>query len=273
MVRWNRGMLGGACAAMVMVAAQGFSDEAATQAKAVMARWEKAVVTVELVVTMSMGESAEASEEMQSETIGVIVDPSGLVVVAHSAVDPAEAVNSMMGDSGPGGETMRFSSTVKDVKFRLHDGQEIPGEVALRDKDLNLAFLRPKPALTEKLPALNLADAASPDLVDEVVFLTRMGKVGNWVSGVSLERIQAKIEKPRLMYVPTDVPEMGAPCFDLKGKVIGLSLMKVAGGDMMGGFGPFSSPTSMGMLPVVLPADQVLEVAKQALQPQAEAKP
>ena len=37
-----------------------------------------------------------------------------------------------------------METEVNDIKILLEDGAEVPAEIVLRDKDLDLAFIRPK---------------------------------------------------------------------------------------------------------------------------------
>ena len=70
-----------------------------------------------------------------------MVDPSGLTVLALSACDPSEMYQRMMGEDYP---RTSVETEVTDMKILLDDGTELPAEIVLRDKDLDLAFIRPK---------------------------------------------------------------------------------------------------------------------------------
>ena len=104
----------------------------------------------------------------------------------------------------------------------------------LRDEDLDLAFLRPTTKPEKPLVAINLVGRGKPSLLDPVVVLSRLGRVGGWAPAASLQTIGAIIEKPRTFYVieTGGTGGMGTPAFTPSGKVVGLLTMRsVAGGD------------------------------------------
>jgi S1-C subfamily serine protease len=147
----------------------------------------------------------------------------------------------------------------------LDDGKEVPAEIVLRDKDLDLAFIRPKTSLAAPLPALDLSKSAKVDVLDQVVALNRLGKAANRAYAASIERIAAIVQKPRLFYVPDSnltQTSLGSPAFNLDGQVIGLFVMRAtkSSGGMMG---MMSGGTGF-MTAVIVPADDVLKAAKQA---------
>jgi len=113
--------------------------------------------------------------------------------------------------------------------------------------------------------ALDLNDAVKPALLDQVLVLSRLGRVGGWTASAALYDVGAIIERPRTFYVLAGASSgMGTPAFLTNGRVVGLlTLRQIEAGrasmaSMMGG------TESMGMLGVILPAADVLEIAKQA---------
>src|SRR5205814_9903432 len=106
--------------------------------------------TVQVVVKMKFsmpGTGGQANESKQDVT-GTVVDPSGLTVLALSSCEPGDMLQSMM--AGMSDEDMKFTmeTELSDVKLLLDDGTELPADIVLRAKDLNLHFVRPvtKPA-------------------------------------------------------------------------------------------------------------------------------
>ena len=77
--------------------------------------------------------------------------PSGLTVVSLFTTDPTSPSRKMMGMDL---EEMGFKieTEIKRADILAADGNEIPAEVVLRDKDLDLAFLRPKQKPEKPLP-------------------------------------------------------------------------------------------------------------------------
>lgn len=251
------------------------AQDLAAKGRAVFAKYRTSVVTVQLVVKSKMilpglGGGGDNSQESREEATGAIIDPSGLTVVALSSVDPAGMLQGLMGGLGgdeEGGLKMKMESEVTDVKLLDHEGTEIPAEIVLRDKDLDLAFLRPKTKPAAPMAALDLSPAATStvDLLDEVIAINRLGKVAGRTHAVALERICAIVKKPRLFYVPgagDTSTGMGCPAFTPEGKLVGVFVMrslKSGGGGGMAMFGAGSMPIT----PILLPADEIRKVAAQ----------
>ena len=248
-------------------------DERAAGRK-ILARWQDSVVNVRVVVKMRMsmgGREMNASEET-IDTVATLLDPSGLAVMSLSVLNPGGLLKQMMGGMGAqgGGQQLDMTSEPTDVRMRLHDGAEIQAKVALRDEDLNLAFIRPTAAPTQTLTTLASAEVGRPAALDPVLVVSRLGRVGGWGGAASLVYVQAVIDKPRPMYVaqPGGIGGMGTPAFLLDGKLAGFVVLRSVTSSGGGMLGMMSGNTeSMGLLPVILPADDVRDVAKQAAKP------
>jgi S1-C subfamily serine protease len=239
-------------------------------ARDVVRKWQAAIVNVRIVLKMRMsmgGREMQASDD-PVDTVGTVIDPSGLTVLSLGALNPGAMMSRIMGSSsssGSGEPAVEITSEPTDVKIRLPDGQELPARIVLRDEDLDLAFLRPTRKPEKPLVAVDLNQSAKPALLDQILVLTRLGRVGGWTAGASLHDIGAIIEKPRTFYVLAgSTSSMGTPAFLTNGKVVGLlTLRQIEAGrasmaSMVGG------SEGLGMLPVILPAADVLEIAKQA---------
>jgi S1-C subfamily serine protease len=238
-------------------------------AREVVKKWQEAVVNVRVVLKMRMsmgGREMQASDD-PVDTVGTVIDPSGLTVLSLGSLNPGAMMAKLMSStsSSSGQPAVEITSEPTDVKIRLSNGRELPAKIVLRDEDLDLAFLRPTTKPEGALVALDLSDAAKPALLDQVLVLSRLGRVGGWSAGAALYDIGAIIEKPRTFYVLAGAASgMGTPAFLTNGRVVGLlTLRQIEAGrpsmaSMMGG------TESMGMLGVILPAADVLEIAKQA---------
>jgi len=199
------------------------------------------------------------------ETVGTVIDPNGLTVLSLGALNPGAMMNKMMGGGGSGQERMEFGSEPSDVKLRLSDGKELPARIVLRDEDLDLAFLRPTVKPDKPLVAINLAEEGRPAMLDPVVVLTRLGRVGGWAPGASLQTIGAIIERPRTFYVLHGSGDtMGTPAFTASGKVVGLLTMRSVQSGRPGMFSMMGGSAGLGLLPVILPAADVRDIAQQA---------
>ena len=127
---------------------------------------------------------------------------SGLTVLSLGSLNPGAMMAKLMGSAGSNGQpAVEITSEPTDVKIRLSNGRELPAKIVLRDEDLDLAFLRPTTKPDTPLVALDLTDAAKPALLDQVLVLSRLGRVGGWTAGAALYDVGAIIEKPRTFYV------------------------------------------------------------------------
>ncbi|MFO7973668.1 MAG: serine protease [Candidatus Hydrogenedentota bacterium] len=255
-----------------MVAGTVLADEPAEQARALVANHKDAVVTIKLVIEnrYSMQGSGSQSEESKTEIAGTVIDPSGLVVVSLFTTDPTSASRNMMGmDLDEMG--FKMEAEIKSADILTADGEEIPAEVVLRDKDLDLAFLRPKEKLEEPFTALDLSKAGTPVQLDPIVAINRLGRVANRVHGALLDRIEAVVDRPRTFYVPAGggmtQGSLGAPVFTLDGDVVGILVLRTirsSGSGMMGMMMGMMGGGGDNALMIVMPAADVLDVAKQA---------
>ena len=242
-------------------------DERAS-AREIVKRWQSAIVNVRVVLKMrvSVGGREMQSMDESVETVGTVIDPSGLTVLSLGSLNPGSMMNKMMGSGGSGQDRMEIGSEPTDVKLRLPDGRELGARIVLRDEDLDLAFLRPIAKPEKPLVAINLADEGKPSLLDPVVILSRLGRVGGWTPAASLQTIGAIIEKPRTFYVIENggTGGMGTPAFTSSGKVVGLLTMRSVQAGRPGMFSMMGGTESLGLLPVILPAADVREIAQQA---------
>jgi S1-C subfamily serine protease len=255
------------CLAFVSLPASAQDQRAA--ARDVVKKWHEAVVNVRVVLKMRMsmgGREMQASDD-PVDTVGTVIDPSGLTVLSLGSLNPGAMMSKLMGSGGGGNgqPQMEITTEPTDVKIRFSDGRELPAKIVLRDEDLDLAFLRPTTKPEKPFVAIDLKDAAKPALLDQVVVLSRLGRVGGWTAGAALADVGAIIEKPRTFYVLSGaVTGMGTPAFLTNGRIVGLlTLRQIEAGrasmaSMRGGM------EGMGLLGVILPAADVLEIAQQA---------
>ena len=269
-------MLVGCVAAMVMMsgmAAQAQENQAVAGRK-ILDSARDAVIKIKLVVQQKMlvnGKEAQNSEETKEAT-GMVIDPSGLVVVSLSEVDPEKLMDSIMKNMAKGMK-METKFQVKDVKLILPDESEIDAAIVLRDKDLDLAFIRPTQKVAKPLAAVDLLKQAKPQVLDDVLVVKRLAKVANHEPAAVMCRIAAIVRKPRLFYIPAGegaLENMGTPVFAMDGNLVGLIVLRImetpGGGGlsaMLGGAG------GMGLTPVVLPAADIVEAARQAAEVKA----
>lgn len=260
----------------VFAAGAALAEDAAEAGRRIWREHQDAVVTIKLVLNQSISFGGrDQNNESKTEAVGTVIDPSGLTVISLSAIDPSNALRSMWTARmrGQTGE-LKIDSEVKDAKIVLADGTELAAEVALRDKDLDLAYLRPVEKPAKPLACISLANAIQPQVLDEVICLNRLGKVANHVATVSIERIDALVDRPRPYYLlgQGGSSGIGSPVFAVSGAPLGIILMRNAATEGEGNLtAMFSAGSALGILPIVVPARDILDDAKQALE--APAKP
>lgn len=247
-----------AAACLLPAVTRAATDETAAT-KAICDQYKDAVIWVSGVAKISISASDSKQpvnipdREQKFESVGTIIDPSGMVVTALSNLDPSKLLTGREINGPQGRITIEASSILKEVKIILADGTEIPADVVMKDADLDLAFLRPKADAKEAkgvtFTVVNLQASGTAGLADQVVSLSRADEVLNRQPQVSRGQIITVTKKPR-QFLRANNATQGAPSFTLDGKLLGIAVNRLA---------KDKSPVT-----VVLPAADVLEVADQA---------
>jgi hypothetical protein len=244
--------------ACTLLAATCHADELADKGRDIFKQNQHVVVTVQTVLKMtdSSGGRSSNPREIKRDLTGTVIDPSGLTVLALSSVDPAELYRRMSDDYN------KIETQINDVKMLLDDGTEIPSEIVLRDKDLDLAYIRPKTKLSAPMTAVDLSKSSPLEMLEPVVALNRLNRATGRAYSASVERIDAVIRKPRTFYIPdgsTSASTLGSPAFALNGNIVGIFVMRaVSAGDTTG------RNASENVTVILLPAEDILKGAKQA---------
>ena len=258
-MRYQSHCLLSALALLLAVAAvPGHADELAEKGRDIFKKHQHAVVTVQVVLKISYSGAGRSSENRQDLT-GTVVDPSGLTVLALSACDPSDMYQRMMSEEAT---KNKLDIEVTDIKILLDDGTEIPSEIVLRDKDLDLAFIRPKTKPASPMAAVDLTKSAPAQVLDQVITLNRLNSAAGRAYAASVERINAVIQKPRTFYIPDSsmtATTMGAPAFALDGNIVGVFGMRAIRSKSGG-----SRNLKDNMTSIILPAEDVLKGARQA---------
>ncbi len=235
-------------------------DSAAAMARSVVDKHKESVVWVSAVAKMSFGSGDSTplpmnipDREQKFEANGTVLEPTGLTVTALSSLDPTREITGREINTSSGRITIEASAVLKEVKIILSDGTEVPADVVMKDADLDLAFLRPKPDAKETKQAsfkpLDLKSNSTAALSDEVVTLSRSDEVLNRQPSVHRGQIVCVTEKPRTFYRVSGAMT-GCPTFALDGKVLGIAVNRFM--------------KDKNTVTVVLPASDVLEIAEQA---------
>ncbi len=215
----------------VLLSAFAKADEAAEKGRAVFESKKDAVVTVRAVVSLSSG---EREKENHAWANGTVLDPGGLTVLSLSVVDPVALYRTM----SEGASAM--TAKVVSLHILLPNGDELPGEVVLRDEELDLVYVRPIVPPAQPMPFLSLDAIGHPQLLDEIAVISQLGEVVRRTHTVLLARIEGLIEKPRTYYIPGEDRGraiVSSPAFTLDGAFVGMGAMRAIKQASQGGGG------------------------------------
>ena len=244
----------------LMAAACG-ADDLSDKGADIFEKNSHAVVTVQAVVKGPDGHNG--TRENKQDITGTVIDPSGLTAVALSSVDPTELYRKISEKFG------KTELEVTDIKILLDDGTELPAEIVLRDRDLDLAYLRPKIKPTAPMAYVDFSKASPLKVLEQVLTLNRLNRAAGRAYSISEERIAAVIHKPRTFYIPgssQSTTSLGSPAFALSGNVVGMFVMRAVNGEDANAATYHEYITA-----ILIPAEDVLKGEKQALEAKPEA--
>ena len=255
--KWNR-IVALAVLPALALAVSTRADDLGDKGRDIFKKNQHAVVTVTVVQKMAAA-GRGGPREAKADLTGTVVDPTGLTVLALSSCDPAELYRHLS-------EEYKTDIELSDVKILLEDGTELPAEIVLRDKDLDLAFIRPKTKPASPMAAVDLSKSSRAQVLDQLVTLNRLKRAAGRAFSASVERVSAVVQKPRTFYIPdssqTDTG-LGSPAFAMDGGVVGLVVMRAVNAQG-------AANIRDCMTAIILPAE---DIAKAAAQAPAEAKP
>ncbi len=229
----------GLIAVVLAVPVTGEEPNVRKAAREVLGKYPDAVVTVKLVVKIGR-------TEQQIEVAGTVLSPEGLTVISDFTSSPG-------GLFGEGGRT-----ETTDVKLLFKDGREVPARFVLRDRDLDLAFIVPKEKEL-KLAHVKLEKRTPPEVLDDLIFLRRLGRNLNREASLTLARVEAVVKRPRTFIVPdlvNGLQNLGCPVFDAEGKPVGIVVVRRS--TTPAGFGGLADLLDQ-MRPVILTAEDLQE--------------
>ena len=248
-------------------------DERAS-ARAVMAKRDGAVVTVtgSVRVRVRMGGREVQNVDEAVQAIATVLDETGLAVMSLSAVEPGGLMARMMSAAGgTSRQRMDITTEPSGLSMRLAQGEQVSARIVLRDEELNLAFLEPIDPPKARIAFVD-GRSAKPGPFDLLVMMVRLGESSGWQTAAWFTYVQAVVDKPRTVYLMSGATTdrgLGAPVFDLAGRFVGVLVMKMtpgrpSGASMVGGLlASMGVGNGFGMMPVILPADDIRQIARQ----------
>jgi len=217
-------------------------------------QWRDSILIVQITTKSTASyEGQPMTHEDKNEATAVVIDPSGLAVMSLSESSPEGMLSQFVDGQG----APKLTSEITDMKLIMPDGKQIPYKIVLRDKDMDLAFIRPADKTPRTFKALDLTKASKPGVFDQVIYIDRLPVMASRSIGAFSARINAVVQKPRTFYV-LSAQGLGAPVFTEDGGIVGIVVIRGSQG--------VRSIRGAGYLLIVLPASDVLNAAKQALQ-------
>ncbi len=231
----NRWMTAGALAVLLtltpaLAVGPACADDVPAQIQSLVAKQAPAIVTVKAVLKMDMkGGGASQSSESRTEMQGVVVDPSGLIMVSSVSFSPEKMMEMMGMPKEAAGGAPKITPTDFKVIFEREE-KEYPAFLAATDTTLGLTFIQITDLAGRTLTPVTFADTPAPALGDPVFALSRLSKGYDYAPFYESARVSGAIAKPRAaLMLDGSISELGLPLFNLSGAPVGV-LTSIASG-------------------------------------------
>lgn len=235
------------------------ADETGDAARAILETHSQSVVTVRLIVKERwIWDGSEGNpSEYAVETTGFVIADDGAIVTSLSATDP-EFLYAQWFDDDDG---FKVKTEVTSLTLIYDDGSERNASVVLRDRDLDLIFIRPDDGGDSPRPIP--AGATGPIRpFDSVIRLERFDHTLRRVCGGEIVRVEATVDKPRRLFAAGgSQSSLGTPVFALDGTLLGMTTMRQLQKSASGERGWRSDLDDITI--VVVAAEDLAEAAKQ----------
>jgi S1-C subfamily serine protease len=205
------------------------------EAKKIYEDKQDAVIWITGVAKISYSASGKAAEgrpdmpdrQVPVMSLGTIVSSDGLVVTVLSQLDPSYQVRERTRRTKNGDITVKATMKgISELKAVMPDGTEIPSELVMEDKNLDLAIVRiktsSKEANGEVFQAVDLKNSAKGHILDEVVTLSRMPEIFYRVPCITRGHITMITRRPSL-FLRAEGAAGGCPTFNMDGELVGIA--------------------------------------------------
>jgi hypothetical protein len=182
-----------------------------------------AVVNLRITLRTEMEGTGAPAQESTEEVRGVLVDPTGLILVWNSHFSAGRMTELFADGSAPGG----FRVKVTPTEIRV----SIPGEarereafLAASDGDLDLAFVQLEEPPAAPLPAVTFTPAAALRIGTELATVSRMSSGFDRVPFFDLARVAGELRRPRPAWILAggNATQVGMPYFTADGVAAGV---------------------------------------------------
>lgn len=241
------------------------ADDIVESARATLASSHDAVVTVRCVLKIksATNQGGHGDQEQKLEACATTIDPSGLFVASAESLDPESQMRAIEAQNRR--VQLKLDASVTGLTVLLGDGTELPADIVLTDRDLDLTFLRLHEKPSAPLPAVTLGHPETVAALDSIYVLARAPKMANRTPELALGTISCVVKGPQPYYYVEGplAGHRGCMAYTADGKPLGLEVVRAVnvtegeGGGVLDG--------------VIRPLDEISDLAKQALT--APAKP
>lgn len=215
--------------ALAAVGAAAPAPAAEPDGAALTKRYAPAVVGVRLTLRTEMEGTGAPPEESTDETVGTVVDGSGLILIWNSHISSGRMADLFAGAGRQDG--FRLKVTATDVRVTVPgDGGERRAFVAAADSDLDLAFLQLEEPPSPPLPSVDFAAAAEVAIGDTLAVVTRMSSGFDRAPYFDLVRVVGRVEQPRSAWIlgAGNATQAGLPYFAADGRPAGVLVTVVS---------------------------------------------
>ncbi len=243
--------------------------------RGLLARYAPAVVGVKAVVKTEVQMGGQGRDQENSlDTLGVVVDPGGLIMISNTQISARRIADIMAAMGGP--SDFEFNLTPTDFKvFFAGDDVGKPALLAAVDTQLDLAFLQLESPPESPLPAVDLGSGVDPEVGQEAVAISRLNRSFDYAAYFELVWVSGEVKKPRKAWLlDGEVTGLGLPIFNADGAPVGVvsTVISTVGGeggmrsagDMFGGINQRKTlgPVGIFLLPVK-PVAKAVELSKE----------
>lgn len=219
-MRWSIGWLGLTLLVFGSAVASAASEP---DGAALVARYAPAVVGLKLTLRTEVEGSGAPPEETTDEAVGVIVDPSGLILAWNSHISAGRMVDLFAELNG--GNGFRLKVTPADVRVTIAgESRDRRAFVAAADSDLDLAFLQLEELPETPLVSVDFSSAAEVGVGDTVAAVSRLSSSFDRAPFFDLVRIVGRVERPRAAWIlgGGNATQAGLPYFAADGRPAGV---------------------------------------------------
>lgn len=200
----------------------------------------------------------------ESETNGVMIEPTGLILVSNAKI---------------GGMASRMGMTANPTDIKVMQGDDAEGlkaRVVARDTELDLAWIQvdDEKAKRKTFPAIDINANAVPSIGEKIMIVDRMGKFFDHAVVVEEARVGGVTKKPRNLIIPSGMADrrafsaLGMPMFTESGKVVGVTIIQLPGKEDMEGGGDMGEGNAAI---AILPASEVVKATARGKEMAAKA--